>query len=34
LSSFLTQHGVIVALVCAAVAVLYGALTSRALLAL
>ena len=34
MSSFLTQHGVIVALVCAAVAVLYGALTSRALLAL
>ncbi len=34
MSSFLTHHGVIVALVCAAVAVLYGALTSRALLAL
>jgi K(+)-stimulated pyrophosphate-energized sodium pump len=34
LTSFLTHHGVIVALVCAAGAVLYGALTSRALLAL
>jgi len=34
LSSFLTHHGVLVALVCAAAAVLYGALTSRALLAL
>jgi K(+)-stimulated pyrophosphate-energized sodium pump len=34
LSSFLTHHGVIVALVCAACAVIYGALTSRALLAL
>jgi K(+)-stimulated pyrophosphate-energized sodium pump len=34
LSSFLTHHGVLVALVCAACAVVYGALTSRALLAL
>ena len=34
LSSFLTHHGVLVALVCAAAAILYGALTSRALLAL
>jgi K(+)-stimulated pyrophosphate-energized sodium pump len=34
LSSFLTDHGVIVALVCAAAAVVYGLLTSRALLAL
>jgi K(+)-stimulated pyrophosphate-energized sodium pump len=34
LSSFLTQHGVVVALVCAAAAIVYGALTSRALLAL
>ncbi len=34
MSSFLTHHGVLVALVCAAAAVLYGALTSRALLAL
>jgi len=34
LSSFLTHHGVVVALVCAACAILYGALTSRALLAL
>jgi K(+)-stimulated pyrophosphate-energized sodium pump len=34
LSSFLTHHGVLVALVCAAAAVLYGALTSRSLLAL
>jgi K(+)-stimulated pyrophosphate-energized sodium pump len=34
LSSFLTQHGVVVALVCAACAILYGALTSRSLLAL
>jgi K(+)-stimulated pyrophosphate-energized sodium pump len=34
LTSFLTHHGVIVALVCAGVAILYGALTSRALLAL
>jgi K(+)-stimulated pyrophosphate-energized sodium pump len=34
LSSFLTHHGVLVALVCAAAAVVYGVLTSRALLAL
>jgi K(+)-stimulated pyrophosphate-energized sodium pump len=34
LSSFLTQHGVIVALVCAAAAIVYGAATSRSLLAL
>jgi K(+)-stimulated pyrophosphate-energized sodium pump len=34
LSSFLTQHGVIVALVCAAAAIVYGAVTSRSLLAL
>jgi K(+)-stimulated pyrophosphate-energized sodium pump len=34
LSSFLTHHGVLVALACAACAVVYGALTSRALLAL
>jgi K(+)-stimulated pyrophosphate-energized sodium pump len=34
LSSFLTHHGVVVALVCAGAAILYGALTSRALLAL
>jgi K(+)-stimulated pyrophosphate-energized sodium pump len=34
LTSFLTHHGVIVALVCAAAAVLYGVLTSRSLLAL
>jgi K(+)-stimulated pyrophosphate-energized sodium pump len=34
LTSFLTHHGVIVALVCAACAVLYGVLTSRSLLAL
>jgi K(+)-stimulated pyrophosphate-energized sodium pump len=34
LSDFLTDHGVIVALVCAAAAVAYGVLTSRALLAL
>jgi K(+)-stimulated pyrophosphate-energized sodium pump len=34
LTSFLTHHGVLVALVCAAAAVLYGALTSRSLLAL
>jgi K(+)-stimulated pyrophosphate-energized sodium pump len=30
----MTQHGVVVALVCAAAAIVYGALTSRALLAL
>jgi K(+)-stimulated pyrophosphate-energized sodium pump len=34
LSSFLTHHGVLVALVCAAAAIVYGATTSRALLAL
>ena len=34
MSNFLTNHGVVVALVCAGCAVLYGALTSRALLAL
>jgi K(+)-stimulated pyrophosphate-energized sodium pump len=34
LSSFLTHHGVLVALVCAAAAVGYGVVTSRALLAL
>jgi K(+)-stimulated pyrophosphate-energized sodium pump len=34
LSSFLTNHGVVVALVCAACAVVYGLLTTRALLAL
>jgi K(+)-stimulated pyrophosphate-energized sodium pump len=34
LTSFLTHHGVLVALVCAAAAVVYGVLTSRSLLAL
>ncbi len=34
MSSFLTHHGVIVALVCAAAALVYGVLTSRSLLAL
>ncbi len=34
MSSFLTNHGVVVALVCAACAVVYGVLTTRALLAL
>jgi K(+)-stimulated pyrophosphate-energized sodium pump len=34
LTSFLTHHGVVVALVCAAAAVSYGVLTSRSLLAL
>jgi len=34
LSNFLSHHGVVVALVCAACAVLYGALTARSLLAL
>jgi K(+)-stimulated pyrophosphate-energized sodium pump len=34
LSNFLTHHGIVIALVCAGCAVLYGALTSRALLAL
>jgi K(+)-stimulated pyrophosphate-energized sodium pump len=34
LSDFLTNHGVVVALVCAFLAVIYGALTTRSLLAL
>jgi len=34
LTSFLTHHGVIVALVCAAAAVVYGVLTSQSILAL
>jgi K(+)-stimulated pyrophosphate-energized sodium pump len=34
LSSFLTQHGVVIALVCAACAIGYGVVTSQALLAL
>jgi K(+)-stimulated pyrophosphate-energized sodium pump len=34
LSNFLTNHGVVIALVCAGCAVLYGALTARSLLAL
>jgi len=34
LSSFLTHHGVLIALVCSGAAVAYGVLTSRALLAL
>jgi K(+)-stimulated pyrophosphate-energized sodium pump len=34
LSDFLVDHGVVVALVCAGLAVLYGALTTRSLLAL
>ena len=34
MSSFLTDHGVVIALVCAGLAVVYGAMTSRALLAL
>ncbi len=34
MTSFLTHHGVLVALVCAAAAVVYGVVTSRALLAL
>src|SRR5205807_4190754 len=34
LTSFLTHHGVIVALVCGAAAIVYGVLTSRRLLAL
>ena len=34
MSNFLTDHGVIIALVCAAAAVVYGGVTSRALLAL
>jgi K(+)-stimulated pyrophosphate-energized sodium pump len=34
LSDFLTNHGVVIALVCAALAVVYGLLTTRSLLAL
>ncbi len=34
MSSFLTNHGVVVALACAAAAIVYGLVTSRALLAL
>ncbi len=34
MSNFLSQHGVVVALVCAGCAVIYGALTTRSLLAL
>ena len=34
MSDFLTNHGVVVALACAGVALVYGALTSRSLLAL
>ncbi len=34
MSEFLTDHGVVVALLCAGLAVLYGALTTRSLLAL
>ena len=34
MSSFLTDHGVVIALACAGLAVVYGATTSRALLAL
>ena len=34
MSNFLSQHGVVIALVCAACAVIYGALTTRGLLAL
>ncbi len=34
MTSFLTHHGVVVALVCAAAAIVYGAVTSRQLLAL
>jgi K(+)-stimulated pyrophosphate-energized sodium pump len=34
LTSFLTHHGALVALVCAAAAIVYGAVTSRSLLAL
>jgi K(+)-stimulated pyrophosphate-energized sodium pump len=34
LTSFLTHHGVVVALVCAAAAIVYGGVTSRSLLAL
>src|SRR5438132_10111383 len=34
MSKFLTDHGVVVALVCASAALVYGALTARSLLAL
>ena len=34
MSNFLSQHGVVIALVCAGCAVIYGALTTRSLLAL
>ena len=34
MSNFLSQHGVVVALVCAGCAIIYGALTTRSLLAL
>ena len=34
MSSFLTHHGVVIALVCAAAALVYGAVTARSLLAL
>ena len=34
MSSFLTHHGAVIALVCAVAAIVYGAVTSRALLAL
>ena len=34
MSSFLTNHGVLVALVCAVAAIVYGVLTTRTLLAL
>ena len=34
MSSFLTNHGIVVALVCAVCAVVYGLVTTRSLLAL
>ena len=34
MSSFLTNHGVVVALICAGCALVYGVLTTRSLLAL
>ena len=34
MSDFLTNHGIVIALVCAAAAVAYGAITARQLLAL
>ena len=34
MTEFLTDHGVLVALICAGAAVVYGALTSKSLLAL